>query len=401
MKYIKNTIYFLIIGFYPLLLQAREVVNHSLPQSKTISISFRQKISTINKTNRQNVKALKQIDILFRAQNITQLTSIHIEGNSLFSESSAKHNRKLAQQRAIAIQKYLQEKYPETLQKISISTSANVNNWQDLEKFVKKSRNFPQKTTVLKIIRSSRTMPQKLKELKQLENGNIYKKYILAKFSPLLRTAKISYTLTTNNSQTIGEENSITSIKKTQSISNERFSKKTLSLLPTVKTNLLFLAATAINLEFEIPLGKNISTAIEGIFPFWVSEKHQFALQMYSGTAEFRYWLGDRNSKENMTGWFIAPYGGYGKYDIEFKRQGIQSTFFHAGLSAGYTHSISSNFRIECSLGLGYMQNKYTTYEAILIDDKWQLAVQNEGTHDWIGPTRAKVSLIWVLRKKS
>ena len=52
-----------------------------------------------------------------------------------------------------------------------------------------------------------------------------------------------------------------------------------------------------------------------------------------SGHASVKYWLGDRDAKEVLTGWNIGLYGGVGKYDLQlFDKDGEQGDFFDAGL---------------------------------------------------------------------
>ena len=177
-----------------------------------------------------------------------------------------------------------------------------------------------------------------------------------------------------------------------------RFSK---SPMIAVKTNLLFDVATTLNVEIEAPIGKRFSIAGEYMFPWWLLEDNQYCLQIISGSLEGRYWLGDRRSKERMTGWFAGLYAGGGYYDIEWGDKGYQGEFFIAsGVSGGYAHTISKsgNWRMEYSLGIGYLQTKYREYTPKRgIDDEWHLIHQANGKQSWFGPTKAKISLVWVI----
>ncbi len=100
---------------------------------------------------------------------------------------------------------------------------------------------------------------------------------------------------------------------------------------------------------------------------------------------------------------------GGGLYDLEYKAKGYQGEFFiAAGVSGGYSHTIlekwvpSGNLRMEYSLGIGYLQTQYRQYEEHWgIDDKWHTVRQNSGKYSWFGPTRARVSLVWMLNRKS
>jgi len=104
--------------------------------------------------------------------------------------------------------------------------------------------------------------------------------------------------------------------------------------------------------------------------------------------------LGTRNP---LTGWFMGIYGGAGLYDLEWNRKGYQGEFFIAtGLSAGYVKPLSRNLSLEFSLGIGYLRTRYRHYEANKdINEEWHLIEQYRGNYTWIGPTKAKIALIW------
>lgn len=168
------------------------------------------------------------------------------------------------------------------------------------------------------------------------------------------------------------------------------------------KTNLLFDAASALNVEVEVPIGERWSVAGEWIFPWWLWEHQQVCLQVLSGNLEGRYWWGERREKQLLTGWFTGLYTGAGLYDLEWKTKGYQGEFFiAAGLSGGYAHTLnkSGTLRMEYALGIGYMQTKYREYTPR--NGGETLAWQRNGRYSWFGPTRAKVSLVWMIHFKN
>jgi hypothetical protein len=170
-----------------------------------------------------------------------------------------------------------------------------------------------------------------------------------------------------------------------------------------VKTNLLLDATSALNAEIEVPLGRRWSLAGEWMFPWWLQEERQRALQLGLGTLEMRRWLGNRDNRPPMTGWFAGLYAGAGYYDIGWKEKGYQGELFQVGLSAGYAHTISrgGNWRMEYSLGAGYMQTPYREYTPRFgTDNKWHLIRQRSGNYTWIGPARAKISLVFMFNHK-
>lgn len=179
--------------------------------------------------------------------------------------------------------------------------------------------------------------------------------------------------------------------------------------LLAVKSNLLFDLALALNVELEVPMGKRWSVAGEWMFPWWQSDKSDLTMQLLAGHGEIRYWLGDRAKRDVMTGWHLGLYGGGGKFDFQvFNDDGSQGDFFDAGLSLGYAHRIgrSRSLRMEYTLGVGYLRSNYEAYDRVrdtkygdikVVRYPWETRRLN-----WIGPTRARISLVWLLhyRKK-
>ena len=171
--------------------------------------------------------------------------------------------------------------------------------------------------------------------------------------------------------------------------------------LLALKTNLLYDVLLIPNIEIEVPIGNRWSLAGEWIFPWWVTKDNGNALQILSANLEAKYWFGERKSRPIMTGWFAGMYAGGGLYDLQYKNNGYQGEFYiAAGLSAGYTHTINKkgNLRMEYSLGVGYLKTDYRYYEGK--EDNKYLVWQYDGSYTWIGPTKAKVSLVWMINTK-
>lgn len=84
-------------------------------------------------------------------------------------------------------------------------------------------------------------------------------------------------------------------------------------------------------------------------------------------------------------------------YDFQFdKDKGYRGNYYAAsGLTYGYSHQLARHLALEFSLGIGYLATeyrKYTTYEGDLI---WT----SSGRYHFMGPTKAKISLVWSLRE--
>ncbi len=168
-----------------------------------------------------------------------------------------------------------------------------------------------------------------------------------------------------------------------------------------VKTNLLFDAASLLNFEIEVPIGERYSVAGEWTFPWWLSESRQNCTQLLNLNIEGRYWFGDRSKRAQLTGWAAGLYVGGGYYDLERDGKGYQGEhLLSGGIAASYAHPIGRCARLEYSLGVGILTTKYRKYQAEQCGNNWLLVRQRYGTATWFGPTRAKISLVFMLNRK-
>lgn len=130
---------------------------------------------------------------------------------------------------------------------------------------------------------------------------------------------------------------------------------------------------------------------------------------MLGGTVEGKIWFGKKPLNAAMTGFFAGVYGGAGIFDFQLGKLtrgcGVQGDFYiFGGLSAGYAHQIGKNLRMEYSLGVGYLSCEFREYESVkdtkygdikVIPYPWTIK-----RFSGILPTKASVSLVWVLKKK-
>lgn len=172
-----------------------------------------------------------------------------------------------------------------------------------------------------------------------------------------------------------------------------------------LKSNMLFWVAGAPNFGLEYSFNDRWSLCGDYVAPWSSSFATGLYYQLMMINLEGRYWLGKRENKPVMTGFFAGASIGGGYYDfmLDNTRTGIQGEFYIlAGASVGYAHSISSNdrVRLEYTLGLGYLQTRYRKYHY----DDFDYVLDAPREQIWktsiIGPTQAKVSLVYLIHKK-
>lgn len=171
-----------------------------------------------------------------------------------------------------------------------------------------------------------------------------------------------------------------------------------------IKTNLLYDAATAVNIGIEAPIGNRWSVAFDWVSPWWSDYDNQLYFQLMQGTLEGRYWFGNRDEKLQLTGWFAGLMAGGGVYDfMTSKYDGLQGEYSTCGVIAGYAHTInkSGTLRLEYELGFGWLQTEYVKYWWDDFDYTLVAPSPQSWVTQWVGPVKAQVSLVYMLKLRS
>lgn len=174
-----------------------------------------------------------------------------------------------------------------------------------------------------------------------------------------------------------------------------------------VKSNLLYDVVGAPNIGVEYGWKGQWSATADVTAPWWVDKTHnQWCYEMLNVGLEGRYWLKPWENLSNekkdywkdntkLTGHFVGLYANGGAFDFGHDYMGWQSKWFWTtGVSYGYNFLINNNLRLECTIGIGYLQTDYTRYNTVY--DGSGIYRVEDGTFRWFGPTKAGVSIIWV-----
>lgn len=403
-------------------------------------------LSNLNRVLNECVVSLNR-DSLNNASDNTRLISISILGSSSI-EGDFSYNLDLAQKRATTIKSYILSNYP-TIREELLNISYSVTGWNSVVAAVNDSTNIPAQKEAQKILNSNISIPQKIDKLKVLSNGAFWnylsenalwrdrvavsiinildegskqcaKNCVAEELKPESSLKEFGVALTTSSSlsptptptpnlATSANTEAITTFATVAAVNINEIPllEKQVEPLFALKTNLLFDAATLINVELEVPIKNRWSIAGEWIFPWWKNcngkeDSKRNRTQFLNGNIDLKYWFGNREKYRVLTGWFASVYVGGGIYDFERDGIGYQGEFFiAAGVSGGYAHSIGKNLSMEYTLGIGYLQTHYRYYKACWgVDERWRAVRKNSSTFTWIGPTKAKVSLVWLINHK-
>ena len=157
------------------------------------------------------------------------------------------------------------------------------------------------------------------------------------------------------------------------------------------------------NLGIEVGIRRHFSVALNWAYAWWNSCKSGKYWRMYGGDVEGRYWFKPK-TEYRLTGHHLGVYAQMLTYDIALSRHGVLagvpgSTLWDyptwgVGVSYGHSWRLGQSLRIDCAIGAGYLHGIYQKYTH---EDDCYVWKSAHRLRYW-GPTRAEVSLVWVLQ---
>lgn len=327
-------------------------------------------------------------------------------------EGAADYNYMIGMQRAEALKQYIKQHVP-TLGDEVFDLNSGGEAWAEFQSLVEDSE-FDGKAQVLDIIQNTKNLWLRESRIKQLNKGKVYQ-YLKSNLFVGQRVAgymRIYYDMVPQPKPVpqpvvepapepapVVEPEPLPLVVAPEAYVDNEGPWKI-----AVKTNLLFDAALAPNVEVERWFGKNkrFSVMAEVWFPWYVWKHNSRAYEVLNIGLEGRYWLTHSKKHYNrpITGFFIGAYAAGGKYDLEWKSKGYQGEYTSLGLSVGYTWRIGRNFNLEASVAGGWVAGPYRYYEGRF--DDTHLIWQYNANLNYFGPTKAKLSLVylWPERRK-
>ena len=178
-----------------------------------------------------------------------------------------------------------------------------------------------------------------------------------------------------------------------------------LGLLPTeskaqkiaVKSNLLYDATTTMNLGLEVALARKWTLDIPVNYnPVKFDDTR---LKHWGIQPELRYWF-----CESFNRTFIGLHAHYADFNVggwpdwpfvseNMQNMRYQGRLYGGGISIGHSWILRKRWSIEASLGLGYARIVYEKYPCSTCGTKLKDTGKN-----YLGPTKASVSLIYVIK---
>ena len=161
------------------------------------------------------------------------------------------------------------------------------------------------------------------------------------------------------------------------------------------KTNLLYDAIAIPNVGVEFTFGKGWTAGLNWMYAWWHTDRKHRYWRTYGGDLYVRKWLGKQNKKRVLSGHHIGLYAQMLTYDFEWGGRGYlgEKWSYGGGLEYGYSLPIAKRLNLDFTVGIGYLGGEYMEYDPIDGCYVWQYTKRR----NWWGPTKAEVSLVWIL----
>lgn len=163
-----------------------------------------------------------------------------------------------------------------------------------------------------------------------------------------------------------------------------------------VKTNLLYDAILVPNIGVEAKVFNNYTLYADIMYAGWDFPKQHFYWDLYGTQCGARIYFGDRSKERSFTGHHMGIYAQVLAYDLQAGNIGQQTITLHigSGIEYGYAIPIGRNLNLDFELGIGYIGGQYDEYVVQDTHNTWRATIKR----NWIGPTKASVSLMWLIK---
>lgn len=339
-------------------------------------------------------------------------------------EGGSAINRRLSDDRMAAVCGYIESVCPGK-ECLTAITSKGVD-WEGLERMVEAS-DMPSRTKILEIIRDTpewvidggKVVDSRKRRLMRLDGGRAWH-HMEEHYFPDLRGGSVdvicefAHTADSVVSATVPDD------VAEKLISEECVSVKSMATIPDtipelpdiipdtattdavvvgkpgfnigIGTNLVYDALMIPNINLEFPFSARWSAGVNCMYG-WKERDARRPVYAYGGELHLRYWLGQNGRP--LSGHHFGAYGQMIRYNIKHSGRGYLSDrwSYGAGIEYGYSLPFGRRLRIDMAVGTGYLTGICREYVRQDECDVWQATKRRH----WFGPTKAEISVIWVI----
>lgn len=386
---------------------------------KEVCIGFRVGSGTLDTAYGDNAERLSEVvSFLENVKKDTSLDLVEVAFCGFTSpEGTIATNRRLSAERCASLESYVRERIP--LPDSIVTRSEGFIAWERLTRLVEQSdmphreealdvlRNVPEFTYNKGVLTDSRK-----KHLMDLQYGRTWK-YMLEHFFDQIRNSSVI--LVTIHKKVEEKEEMPAPPVVEIPVETPVVTEETETFVPApekettyymaVKTNMLYDILAVPNVGVECYLGKNWSVGANWMYGWWKKESKHRYWRVYGGDIAVRKWFGKQAEEQPLTGHHLGIYGQLFTYDFEWGGKGYMGgkpggtlwdeLNYAAGVEYGYSLPIARRFNLDFTLGIGYWGGKYYKYIPLDGHYVWQATKDRH----WFGPTKAEISLVWLLGK--
>ena len=335
---------------------------------------------------------------LDRLSNPThELKMVKVVG-SCSPEGTINYNEALALKRARSLADYLMQHLPlaEDLMEV---TSVGVD-WSGLTELVLQTMEVPNREEVLAVLQKDYSHNERLSRLKQVDRSIPYR-WMSKHLFPLLRQSRVIvyYEEKQPVPQPVPQKEPVVEATEDVIVTEEpQIPEAILEKKPfywALKTNGLYDLALIPNIGVEVYVGQQWSVAANWMYAWWSNTGKDNFWRIYGGDVEVRRWFGKKAAEKPLQGHHLGVYGQLLTYDFELGDRGYMADKWNYafGVSYGYSLPIAKRLNLDFTLGIGYWGGRYKEYLPVEGHYVWQSTKNRR----WFGPTKAEVSLVWLL----
>ena len=384
----------------------------------SVRIHFRQGRTELDMNQGENARLLHDIQhklqiyqddsIYYRLQKVLVIGSASPEGSAVV-------NKRLSEKRAESLFNYLSQytTFPDSLRHFSFLGR----DWKGLYRLADMDSNLPYRLETLALLKDIASNPKEesVRQLRAFKKGQVYT-YLYKNHFPALRAStmylwytevKLPYFMaqTSLRKEPVMEKTILTGPELIILEPEKQEEPKEEPFYWALKTNLLYDAVLIPNIGAEVYVGKNWSVGANWMYAWWKADGASKFWRIYGGDIYARRWFGKKAEEKPLTGHHLGVYAQMLTYDFCLGSRGYMGgepesnlwdkASFAAGMEYGYSLPIARKLNLDFAIGIGYLQGKYHEYK--VVDDcyVWQTTKNRK----WFGPTKAEVSLVWLLGK--
>lgn len=381
----------------------------------SVKIHFRQGRVDLNMSLRENRQALEGIEERLRVDfrdSIYELKRVRVIGGAS-PEGSIPLNRRLSERRAQVLFNYL-SRYGALPDSLTVFTFLG-RDWEGLIRLVEEDSLVPYRGETLELLRDIAARSRggedaaddNLGRLSRFKGGEPYR-YMYWKLFPDLRASQVllwyervvnPLMLPPRAAEVIRVEAPVLAL---QPVCTE-LPPPPKPFYMAIKTNLLYDAVAIPNVGVEFYLGRDWSVDADWMYAWWKIDREHWYWRVYGGEVAVKKWFGSAAKRKPLTGHHIGVYAQMLTYDFETGGTGYMGgkpggdlwdkANWGVGVEYGYSLPVGRRLNLDFAIGVGYLGGEYWKYKPE--DDCY--VWQETKDRNWFGPTKAEVSLVWLL----